>query len=163
MTESEAFEWMRVAYQKAMESPDLSTKNGAVLIDTKGQLAGIGCNRIVPECCKTDERLQRPLKYEWTRHAEIDAIMDAVKDGYNTVGGTLVAAWAACAHCGTVIVGSGVKRVIRHRHEYMDRRPDWQKSIAVADEMFAAAGIDVVELRGKVGVKILFNGELVEV
>lgn len=163
MTEKEMIGWMRVAYDQARLSPDLSTKNGAVLLDREGVCIGSGCNRVVPEQCRTPERLERPAKYDWTTHAEVDATLDAVRSGKSPVGGTLVAAWAACCFCGQVLVGSRVTRVVRHRHEHMDRRPDWLRLIAVADEMFQAAGVEVIDLREHLGTKILFNGDVVEV
>lgn len=163
MTRDEMVGYLRMAYEQAQFSPDLSTHNGAVLVDASGKCIGAGCNRVIPMECKTPDRLQRPAKYEWTTHAEVDAILDAVRRGHSPVGGTLVAAWAACAHCGQVIVGSGVKRVVRHRHEHMEKRADWMKSIEVADEMFRVAGVEVFEVFDTLGTRVLFNGEYVEV
>lgn len=150
---------MRLAYEQARLSPDLSTQNGAVLVDPAGCVIGVGHNRIVPPTCATADRLQRPAKYLWTEHAERDAIYDAARCGCGTAGATLYAPWLACADCGRAIVLSGITRVVRHRIPQHADRPDWEASIAVADEMMAHAHVTVDEIDVPLGVTFRFNGQ----
>ncbi len=109
--------------------------------------------------------MTRPGKYQWFVHAEVDAILDAVRggDGDRIRGSTLYCGWAACDGCAKVIVGTGVAKVVRHSIPQHAERPDWLKSIAVADEMFLAAGVRVEEYHGVLGVTFRFNGKLIEV
>ncbi len=58
---------------------------------------------------------------------------------------------------------AGIKRVIRHKAPIHTTRPDWAASIAVADEMFCEAGVEIVEVEEVLGVTFRFNGEMVSV
>lgn len=154
-----------MAYGFAQYSQDISTQNGAVLFSPAGGRIGFGWNRIVPMDCATPERLQRPLKYTWTEHAERDAIFNAVSHGFGALvpGSTLYCPWLACADCGRAIVGCGVRKVVRHRIPQHDERPDWLESIKAADEMFRVAGVEVEEYREPLGVEFRFNGSMIRV
>jgi dCMP deaminase len=164
MTRDFIADMLREAYHYASFSPDRSTRNGAVLVAGVGGAAprviGRGCNRIVPDACARPERLERPAKYAWTEHAERDALFNAVLRG---AGGkvpraTLLGPWAASPDCARAMVGMGVARMVRHQHPGHGRRSDWAESLAVADEMLAAAGIEVVDFVGHLGVTVVFGG-----
>lgn len=152
--------YLKLAYAEAAKSGDLSTQNGAVLVDPdSGAVVAAGHNDIPEMCCDKPERRQRPTKYQWTEHAERAAILDAARGAVGTVGLVMYCQWLACADCGRAIVLAGIKRVVRHRIPAHDSRPDWAASIAVADEMFAEAGVEVIEVRGELGATFRFNGE----
>lgn len=155
-------ERLKEAYAMAARSEDQSTQNGAVLYDPRGLLIGAGFNRIRPDCCATAEHWQKPAKYQWVTHAEQDAIFDAVRNGYYTQNATLYASWAACEVCAKTIIGCGVARVVRHVHP-AQHRPDWAEALRVADEMMRAAGVELIDVREVLGVKVRFNGSLIEV
>lgn len=164
MNETHHHAYMKLAYEEAAKSGDLSTQNGAVLVDPAfGGVVAVGHNDIPAPCCDRPERRQRPEKYAWTEHAERAAIFAAAKKGYATDGLTLYCPWLACADCGRAIICAGIKKVVRHRIPQHDTRPDWAASIAAADQMFAEAGVEVVEIAGTLGVSFRFNGEQVGV
>lgn len=155
-------EYLRLAYAEAQKSGDLSTQNGAVLVDTwTGAVVAVGHNDIPEMCCDRPERRQRPEKYAWTEHAERASILDAARRGVKTEGLVMYCPWLACADCGRAIVLAGIRRVVRHKIPLHTTRPDWQASIAVADQMFREAGVEVVEYEKPLGVQFRFNGEVV--
>jgi dCMP deaminase len=154
---------LKAAYAEARKSGDLSTQNGAVLVNAVGEIVARGHNDIPAMCCDKPDRRQRPLKYQWTEHAERGAIYDAAKRGVATDGLTLVCPWLACADCGRAIVCAGVVRVVRHKIPQHAERPDWASSIAVADEMFREAGVEIVEVEGPLGETFRFDGKEVTV
>lgn len=154
--------YLKFAYNAATQSGDLSTQNGAVLVAESGRVA-VGWNDIYPKCCDTPERRQRPLKYQWTEHAERSAIYNAARLGIATQGSTLYCPWLACADCGRAIVISGIDRVVRHKIPQHSERPDWLSTIAMADEMMRATGVVIDEYEGFLSVKFRFDGREIEV
>lgn len=153
--------FLRAAYHAASRSPDLSTQNGAVIVDDTGVPIGAGCNDIPRRVAATPDRLQRPLKYAVTEHAERNAVYDAARHGHCTDGGTMFCCWAACADCARAIIQSGITTLITHA-DMMDGTPEhWKETIVVANEMLREAGVKVIAYRGKIGgvPAIRFNGK----
>jgi deoxycytidylate deaminase len=156
-------EYLKLAYEEARKSGDLSTQNGAILVDSAtGQIVARGRNDIPEMCCDRPERRQRPLKCHWVCHAESWVLATAARTGVRTGGLTMYATWAACAECAKAIVMCGVKKLVRH-HTPLHDHATWADSIAIGDQMFAEAGIEVVDLAVELGETVRFNGEVVTV
>lgn len=175
--------YLKKAYEyAAANSTDPSTQNGAIIINwaLKGDPnpvpseyvqtqmlhsieIGIGANHFPRGVEEKAERWERPAKYSFIEHAERNAIFDAVKKGNSTEGAVMYACWFACADCGRAIIQSGIKEVIGHDGEHHKSRPDWSKSIEIADQMFKEAGVKFTRIKAHFGIKIRFNGEIVEV
>lgn len=143
---------LRNAYRLAeLNSDDPNTKNGAILVNPEGRIIGTGVNCFPRGVKVTPERLQRPMKYEFMEHAERNAIFDACRRGETTVGSTMYCPWYACAPCARAIVQVGIVRVIGHKLIF-DRTPDhWKDTIALGDEIFHDAGIELVQYDGPIG------------
>ena len=152
--------FLQVAYRLAEDSPDPSTKNAALLIDDNGTVLSSGINEFPRGVHYTDERWERPLKYQCIEHAERNAIFSATKAGIATDGLTMVCSWATCADCARAIIQVGIRRLVTHKDAY-DRSPDrWKESIAIAFTMLEEAEIEVVFCKGKIGdVSHLHSGE----
>ncbi len=159
-------DYLRAAYQVAMQSLDPSTQTGAVLVDDFSGLVVLGaCNDFPSGVSIRIDRLQdRDTKLEYVEHAERAVIFKAVRNGHQRLGTfTLYATWAACAPCARAIIACGVKRLVAHYHPAHDVRPEWQRTIQYAKEMFAEAGVSFREVSGKIGgVKIRFNKQEIE-
>jgi dCMP deaminase len=156
-------ESLRLCYGLAENSGDHSTKNAAMIVNFKtGELIGFGINDI-PKGVNPLGRRERPMKYQFTEHAERAAIFNAAKQGMCTDGATMFCCWAACADCARAIVLSGITRLVRHSVPVHDSRPDWDASIAVADQILTEAGVEIVTVREVVGARMFFNGEWIEV
>lgn len=157
-------EYLREAYKWAAESGDLSTQNGAVLVDpATGEVVATGFNDVHPPLADTPERRQRPLKYQWTEHAERDTVFDAARHGVRTQGKWLYVPWAACADCARAIVYAGISKVVRHKIPQHAERPDWAASCEAGDQMFREAGVEVVDYVGELGVSFRFDGREIQV
>lgn len=149
---------LRRAYKIAALSPDLSTQVGAVAYSYDRQLVGFGCNDFSPGIPVTSERLQRPVKYRYTTHAEVNACIHGLRHGQPHI---LVCTWAACSDCAKVMVASGILVLVRHAIE--DPTGRWRESIEVGDEILRAGGIEIVEHHGPLGANpILMNGKRFE-
>ena len=123
-------------------SKDPSTKVGAVLVDDQNIVVGIGYNGFARGVEDTDERLNtREMKYKYTVHAEVNAILCA---GHRARGASLFV-WPAfgvpnvCCDCAKFAVQAGVAEVVGPEPgEDNDR---WAESIAIARQMLVEAGI----------------------
>jgi dCMP deaminase len=147
-------EVLRLCYDKALDSPDPSTQNAAVLCweDSRGRLGPyvetFACNEFPYGVAYKPERWERPLKYAYVEHAERNCLYKACRRGRCTKGEVMVSPWAACADCARAIVQAGVRKLITQRHDDEDR---WKASIDVAFTILAEGGVDVVFFEGKVG------------
>lgn len=134
-------EYLVKAYKVASHSKDPSTQNGAVVpVDFK---LITSCNQFSIGVEVNEERLKRPLKYNFIEHAERGVVYEAAKIGISLDSKTMYVPWAACADCSRAIICSGIKRVVCHQ-KMMDETPDhWKESIAFAMIMFKEAGVVV--------------------
>lgn len=155
----DAKEYLKMAYRAATKSPDPSTQNGAVIVSNMGVVLAEDCNRFPNRVKVTDERLQRPLKYNFIEHAERNVILKAAKMQHPLLGSTMYVPWFACSDCARAIIGVGVRKVVGHK-KMLDGTPDhWKESIAHAFVMLKESGVETEWFDGDIGgSKILFNG-----
>lgn len=147
---------LATAYRMALNSPDLSTQNGAIVIARDGRIA-MGCNKLPMGVEVTSERLERPKKYLWTEHAERNAIYDAARRGIRTEGATMFCPFIACHDCARAIVQSGIISVVTHTAMQIPGR--WSESVEVGFEILNEAGVEIEFISGFLNVApILFNG-----
>lgn len=153
-------DWLLMAYQAATKSPDLSTQNGAVIV-ARDNIVLQACNELPKRVKITQERLERPLKYSYTEHAERNVIYEAARLGVSIQGCTMYAAWAACSDCARAIIQSGIAKVVTHK-QMMDGTPEhWKESIQAAMEMLKESGVEVEFLDVVLnGPKVRFNGKV---
>jgi len=92
-----------------------------------------------------EERHERPAKYRWTVHAEMNVIAQAARPVLE--GTTLIlTSLHPCAICAGMLIQAGVKRVIAPeiRHPGTgELRFDWSEDEKIAFEMLSEAGVDV--------------------
>ena len=95
----------------AQWSKDPSTKVGAVIVDDKNRVVSMGFNGFPRGTSDAEQRYgDRELKLKQIIHAEINAILFAKQD---LAGCTLyVTPLAPCAQCASVIIQSGITRVV---------------------------------------------------
>jgi dCMP deaminase len=104
--------FMKQAELVASKSKDTSTKVGAVLVRHNNAFStgynGFprGVNDNIPE------RHERPEKYDWVTHSELNAILNAAREGFKTYGSTMYVTLHPCKECAKAIVQAGVKEVI---------------------------------------------------
>lgn len=163
---------MKMAYGTALSSPDTSTTNGAVIINAQGVVVAVGANELPEGVEVTPERLERPVKYAFTEHAERNAIFQAARLGESTQDAVMVVLWAACDDCARAIIQAGIKKVVTHsfyrdynKEDGADRK-DWGDSISTAFQMLKEAGVEVEFVDCEINFSdegisppLLFNGE----
>lgn len=107
--------WIDQADRVSKESKDRSTKVGCVIISSDGQILSTGWNGF-PRGVDDDDELKhmRPAKYEWTEHAERNAIYNAAREGIKIKGGTAYLNWEPypCVECMRGLHQSGIVRIV---------------------------------------------------
>lgn len=155
-------EFMLRAYREALNSPDPSTQNGAVLVRPNLGLIGVGCNNF-PYGVDQKHWVDRDAKYLRVVHAEVAALLNAARTGKVTVGSTLVCPWAACSNCAKHIAAAGVTRLIRHKfsNNGVTTGSHWYDDCLIGDEIMTEAGVEIIEVEPlKTDIQLRRNGSL---
>ena len=135
--------WFIICDQLATWSKDRSTQVGCVIVGQHNQILSSGYNgfpRGVDD--NRDERHERPAKYDWTEHAERNAIYNAARHGVALEGSIMYIPWFPCCNCARAIIQSGITRLV-----CIDPTKDttaWKGQFDVARDMMLEAGIDLV-------------------
>ena len=146
MTQQEKWDrfFLELAKHISTASKDPSTKVGAVLVNDRRQVVGIGYNGFPRGVADTDARLyNRPLKYQLIVHAEVNAILDAGRDAN---GATLYvyptfAVPPICSDCCKAAIQAGVVGIVGYAPDLSDPRVErWKDSIAISAEMWHEVG-----------------------
>ena len=152
---------MGIILRTARMSEDASTQNAAdILFPDGGAIAGL--NEVPFRLERTADRNERPRKYFFWEHAERAAIYSCVRSGIPTNGATMVCPWAACADCARAIVLSGIVRLVRLPHNDWSSHPRWAESCRAGDDIMRESGVEIVEVEGHWGIKLLRDGVLKE-
>lgn len=132
--------FIELAKHVAGWSKDPSSQVGAVLVNNKRQVVGMGYNGF-PRGTSDDPALynDRPIKYLRVVHAEVNAVLNATG---NTDGATAYVTHPCCAQCMALLIQSGVKRIV------------WQKADAGIAERLADSFIEAGAMAIEAGVTI---------
>lgn len=152
---------LRKCYELAVDSPDPSTQNGAIILNNAGEVVGYGINKFPKYVQETPDRWERPKKYHFIEHAERNAIYDVSRQRLVTPKMTMVCPWAACSDCARAMIEIGITRLVTHKpvHDLPSMR--WMESIDYAFQMFNEVGLEVIFYDEPVGsVPIRVNGEV---
>lgn len=139
--------YLELAKLVATWSKDPSTKCGAVIIGSSGQVLSQGYNGF-PRGVKDHPAryADRGMKYALVVHAEMNAIYNASRTGTSLEGATMYV-WGLpiCSECAKGIAQVGIKTVVMPHY---DSIPDkWKESHEIARLIFEEAGTDVNHLR----------------
>lgn len=94
-------------------SKDRSRGVGAVIVNSDKRVISFGYNGFPSGVDDdVDERHERPVKYDWTIHAEMNAIINAARLGVSTNGATIYLNLFPCARCAGDLINSGIKKVV---------------------------------------------------
>ncbi len=142
--------FLRLAREVATWSKDRSTRVGAVIVGedrTPGPYGYNGFPRYIDD--EREDRHARPSKYDWTEHAERNAIYNAARMGVALKGGAIYVTHVPCADCARAIIQVGIVRVVADANcmsgGFAER---WSEAAQVTREMLGEAGVglDLVEI-----------------
>ncbi|XP_034158762.2 deoxycytidylate deaminase [Pangasianodon hypophthalmus] len=132
--------FMAVALMFAKKSPDPNTKVGACIVNQKGNIVGIGYNKM-PNGCEDEFSWERgehkdpKKKYLYVCHAELNAIMN--KTSMDVKGCTIYVTLYPCNECAKLIIQSGIKGVV-----YLSNKHKDYNETKAAVKLFRSAGIE---------------------
>ncbi len=136
--------FMQLAKLISTWSKDESTKVGCVVVGPDKEIRSTGYNgfpRGVDDTVK--KRKLRPTKYQFTEHAERNAIYNAVLYGASFKGCVMYVTFPPCVDCARAIIQSGIHEVI-----YLDmpddksqKIPGWRDDLQNSFDMFDEASV----------------------
>ncbi|MCW8951439.1 MAG: dCMP deaminase family protein [Rhodospirillales bacterium] len=138
--------FLQLAHQIASWSKDRSTKVGAVLVRPDRTPAPYGYNGFPRQVDDDiDDRHSRPDKYDWTEHAERNAIYNAARIGVALEDCTIYVTHFPCVDCSRAIIQVGMKRVVVDEASLGgDFGNRWADGRDVSKQMFEEAGVEIV-------------------
>ncbi len=136
--------FVRYAEVIAQQSPDLSTKTGAVIVSRLDEkIIASGFNRMPHGklfCLTLDTRQSAQKKYLWTVHSEVVAVGSCAKKGVSTWGATLYSNWWPCADCTRLLIEAGFARVVGVKPD--TAHPKYSHEFEVSLQMLKEAGVE---------------------
>lgn len=148
--------FMSVALDSSMMSKDPSTKVGAVIVGPDMEIRSTGCNGFPRGIFDSEERLKdKAIKYQLVVHAEINAVLNAVRMGVSVRDCTLYIVakrvstgnvWGGppCIRCTVELINAGIKEIVSHKEENV---PDaWVDSLALSRSILKEAGVTYREV-----------------
>ncbi len=133
--------FLQVAAQVATWSKD-TTQVGAVAVDEARRMLETGYNGLPRGVEDRPERMERPVKYLWTAHAEENLVAHAARD--RLAGSTVYVTHLCCCACARMLINAGVAEVVCG--DGKTSMPAEQFDIAVA--MFREAGVKLTTSPG---------------
>jgi len=130
----------------ASKSKDRSTKVGAVVVGPDNEIRSTGFNGFPREVDDDiDSRHERPAKYQYTEHAERNALYNALRFGTSLKGCTLYLNFipVPCFDCARGVIQSGISKVIGPNIPFTGAANFWKESLSVGAEMMLEAGVQL--------------------
>jgi dCMP deaminase len=137
--------FIQMAELVASWSKDTSTKVGAVLVDPETRtVLATGYNGFPRGVMDFPSRMEkRPEKYQWTEHAERNAIYNAARSGHATEGAVLYLNWSPCpcTDCARAVIQAGITAVVGPKRPFAGKGEQWAQDLQIAEQMLFEAGI----------------------
>lgn len=127
-----------------IHSDDPDTQVGCSLYNhVMGDLRCItGFNRFPKGVEITEERKQRPAKYQWICHAEVDAMTRAACAGIPLKGGVMFLPWFPCVDCAKMVIQAEIQTLVCYKPDVDN--PKWGEEFKVAIQMLSESGTEVL-------------------
>jgi dCMP deaminase len=123
-------------------SKDPSTRVGCAIIRPDRTVASVGYNGFARGVSDDGYRLHdRPTKYAFMVHAEVNAITAARKVLHDCTIYTIP--FPPCSNCAGAIIQSGIKRVVAP-DATAEQKERWGDSFAFTTKMFSEANVELV-------------------
>lgn len=133
---------MDMAWHVSSWSKDSSTKVGCVITDKENTIKSLGYNGH-PRGLNDEvaERNERPLKYLYVVHAEINAIANATRNGVSLKDSIMYCTFFPCNECAKAIINSGIKTIVTYEPDFSKGR--WAESFRISLEMLEECGVKI--------------------
>lgn len=147
MNPSKARKYLEIARATAKLSKDTSTQVGALILGPSQEVRSLGYNG-APRGCSADEDArgrERPEKYFWFSHAELNAITNAARAGTPLLGSSIIVTHFPCMDCARAIVQAGIVEVFCPEMDdaFISR---WAEHTIRSQKLFDECGVKVTWL-----------------
>ena len=129
--------FLKIAETVALRSKDPSTKVGTVIVDERKRPVSFGYNGLIQGADETKLTLtERPMKYHFSMHSEINAIIFAHRD---LTGCTCYSVYAPCVDCLKHVLQAGITRIVyqKLRVESYKKQPKSMENNTTDDAIIA--------------------------
>lgn len=134
--------FLRIAEEVKTWSKDPGTKVGSVIVNNRRILA-TGYNGFAQNLSDSlDRYINRDFKLLTVLHSEINAILNAAKNGTKVEGSTLYVTFPPCSQCASAVIQAGVAKVICPDPNKAPER--WRRNFIAASDLFYEAGVKVL-------------------
>jgi dCMP deaminase len=135
--------FMDLARHIATWSKDNSTKVGCVIVDSENTIKSQGYNG-QPRNSNDEigEHNKRPMKYMYVVHAELNAILNATRNGICLKDTIMYVTYFPCNECAKAIINSGIKTLVTYEPNFSDER--WADSFKISYEMLIECGVNII-------------------
>ncbi len=143
--------FMGLAHLSRLRSKDPSTQVGAVIVNDKKRIVGIGYNGL-PKGCDDEvfpwnrEGDFLDSKYAFVVHAELNAILNAT---VKLDACSIYVSLFPCNECAKAIIQSGISEVVYEEDKYKNT-----DAVKASKRMFEAAGVSYRQLDYQVDVSL---------
>lgn len=137
--------FLNIAEAVKEKSKDQRTKIGAVIVGKDNEIVSTGYNSF-PRGIDDDveERQQRPEKYFWMVHGELNAILNAARIGVSTNGCKMyLTCGIPCSNCGRAIINAGITEVYCKVEDTTQNRKKWDEESSKTKQMFEESGVKI--------------------
>jgi len=119
--------WMKVARTVSELSKDPMTQIGVVIVTSDNRQCSVGYNGFAVGIDETESKWQRPTKYEYVIHGEINAIMNCP---FDTKGCKIYLTHTPCHRCIAHLVNAGITEVyFLQPYANMTHKNIWEEHI----------------------------------
>lgn len=132
---------MGFAIHAATKSKD-STQVGAVLVRDRTVLAS-GYNGPPRGVRDTPDRFERPRKYLFAAHAEMNLIATAAREGIRIEGCSVYVTHPPCSMCARLLIQSGVEKVVHGPGQTSMPEEEFE----AARTMFEESGVSIFGIK----------------
>lgn len=137
--------FIRQANLVSKKSKDRSTKVGALIVGPDNEIRSTGFNgfpRGIDD--SVEERYERPEKYDYTEHAERNAILNAARVGIPTKDCIMYLNFKPipCVDCTRAVIQAGIKKIIGPDISFTGKGNHWNDSLQKSIIMLDEAGVE---------------------
>ena len=119
--------FMKIAETVAEKSKDPSSKMGCVIVDENKRVVSLGYNGLIQGADESKMTLsERPMKYYFSIHSEMNAVLYARRD---LTGCTIYNRVATCENCLKYCLQAGIKRFVYEELRVHSHSTDPKKSM----------------------------------
>ncbi len=132
--------YLRLAREISTWSKDPSSQIGAVAIGQNGRVLSMGYNGFPRDIKDSLERLEdRPTKYKYVVHAEMNVIYNASLNGISLDDSHLFV-WGlpVCGECAKGMIQAGIVHIVMAEQDIPEK---WKESWMFSKSLFDEAGV----------------------